>query len=101
MDNLIFVILRHVTKKAKNTEEIWKICYNSIRQFYTNKIIFDNNSDYYIINDIKLENCEIISSNVFNSRLFSPFYELLKIDFNRVVVIHDGVVFQKYVDFVS
>ena len=101
MDNYTFVILRHVTKQLNNSDEIWKECYKSIRLFYNNKIIIiDNNSDYTIIkNDIELENCEIINSSIFNSRLFSPFGELLKINFERAIIIHDGVIFQKFVDF--
>ena len=87
MDNYTFIILRHVTNRLKNADEIWKECYKSIRLFYTNKIIIiDNNSDYSIIkNDIDLDNCEIINSSVFESRLFSPFYELLHIDFNSLI----------------
>jgi len=101
MDNYTFVILRHVTKQLNNSDEIWKECYKSIRLFYNNKIIIiDNNSDYTIIkNDIELENCQVINSSMFNSRLFSPFYELLNIDFERAIIIHDGVIFQKFVDF--
>ncbi len=98
----IFVILRHVTKELDNSDEIWKLCYKSIRQFYTtNKIIIiDNNSDFSIIkNDIELYNCEIINSSAFNSRLFSPFYELLNINFKKAIIIHDGVIFKKFVDF--
>jgi hypothetical protein len=101
MNNYTFVILRHVTKQLNNSDEIWKECYKSIRLFYNNKIIIiDNNSDYNIIkNDIELKNCEIINSSAFNSRLFSPFYELLNIDFERAIIIHDGVIFKKFVDF--
>ena len=61
---IIFVILRHVTKELDNSDDIWKVCYRSIRQYYkSNKIIIiDNNSDYSIIkNDIELENCETIN----------------------------------------
>jgi hypothetical protein len=103
MDDYIFIILRHVTKDLKNSDEIWKICYKSIRQFYNNKIIIiDNNSDYSIIkNDIELDNCETINCEFYNSRLFSPFYELLNIDFDRAIIIHDGVIFQHFVDFSS
>ena len=99
---IIFVILRHVTKELDNSDDIWKVCYRSIRQYYkSNKIIIiDNNSDYSIIkNDIELENCETINCEFYNTRVYSPFYELLKIDFDRAVVIHDGVIFQKFVDF--
>lgn len=101
MDDYVFIILRHVTKDLQNSDEIWKECYKSIRLFYKNKIIIiDNNSDYSIIkNNIELENCETINSSNFNCRLFTPFYELLKINFERAIIIHDGVIFQKFVDF--
>jgi hypothetical protein len=102
MDEVIFVVIRHITKKLNNSHDIWKACYNSIRKFYSNKIIvIDNNSDYSLFNDDDntLINCEIINSQYPENRLFSPFFELLKIDFNRAVIIHDGVIFQKYVDF--
>lgn len=100
MDNFTFVMLRHVTENLNNSDEIWKECYKSIRLFYRNKIIIiDNNSDYNNIkNNIELENCEIIKSSAFNSRLFSPFYELLNIEFERAIIIHDGVIFKKFVD---
>ena len=101
MDDFIFIILRHVTKDLDNSCEIWKECYKSIRFFYSNKIIIiDNNSHYSIIkNDIELYNCYIINSSAFNSRLFSPFYELLNINFKKAIIIHDGVIFKKFVDF--
>ena len=101
MDNYTFIILRHVTKKLENSDKIWKECYKSIRLFYTNKIIIiDNNSDFSIVNnDIDLINCEIINSSVAESRLFSPFYELLIIHFKKAIILHDGVIFQKFVDF--
>ena len=99
--NIIFVMIRHVTKNMLDSDKIWKESYTCIRKFYNNKIIIiDNNSDYNLIqNDITLENCDIIQCKYYNSRLFSPFYELLKIDFDRAIIIHDGVIFQKFVDF--
>ena len=99
--DITFVMIRHVTKQLENSDKIWKCCYNSIRRFYKNKIIIiDNNSDYSIIeNDIELVNCEVIRCNYYNSRLYSPFCQLLDIDFERAIIIHDGVIFQKMVDF--
>jgi hypothetical protein len=99
--SLVFIILRHVTKELENSDELWKECYKSIRKFYTNKIIIiDNNSDYSIIkNNINLENCEIINSGYYKSIVYSPFYELLNIEFDRAIIIHDGVIFQNFVDF--
>jgi len=101
MNECIFIMLRHITKNCLNSEEIWKECYKSIRKFYKNKIIIlDNNSDYSIVNnDLELENCEIINNPYYNTRLFAPFYHLLNIDFNKAIIIHDGVIFQKFVDF--
>ena len=101
MEDYIFLILRHITKQMKNSEDTWKECYKSIRKFYSNKIIIiDNDSDYSIVNDdINLENCEIMNNPFYNNRLFAPFYHLLNIDFSKAIIIHDGVIFQKFVDF--
>ena len=102
MDELIFVILRHVTEQLVNSDQLWKITYKSIRQFYNNKIIIiDNNSDYTLNNNIELVNCDIINSNIYNTRLYSPFFELLTLNFSRAIIIHDGVIFQSFVDFTS
>ena len=97
----VFVILRHITYQLQNADEIWKECYKSIRRFYNNKIIIiDNNSDYSLIkDDIVLVNCETIQSLAYETRVYSPFFELLNLDFDRAVIIHDGIIFKKYVDF--
>lgn len=99
--DLIFVILRHVTKAMDNSNDIWQECYKSIRNFYKNKIvIIDNNSDKTILLlNITLENCEIIDFENYQNRLFSPFLFLLNYDFNRAIILHDGCIIQKYVDF--
>jgi hypothetical protein len=97
MNEIIFVMIRHVTT---NTTEFWKESYKSIRKFYNNKIvIIDNNSDYNLVDNITLDNCEVIQSKIYESRLYSPYYELLSINFDRAVIIHDGTLFMKYVDF--
>ena len=103
MNDIIFVLIRHVTKKMSNSNEVWQECYKSIRKFYNNKIlIIDNNSDYDIIKyDILLENCEIIKNPNYETRLFSPFLFLLNHEFNRAIILHDGCIFQKHVDFLK
>ena len=94
-------MLRHVTVQLVNSDELWKRCYKSIRQFYNNKIIIiDNNSDYNLNNNnIELVNCDIINSKIYNTRLYSPFFELLTLNFSRAIIIHDGVIFLRFVDF--
>jgi hypothetical protein len=98
---IIFVIIRHVNKSMNNCNEVWQECYKSIRNFYNNKIIIiDNNSDKSILKcDILLENCEIINNENYETRLFSPYLFLLNYDFNRAIILHDGCILQKYVDF--
>ena len=99
--NIIFVIIRHVTKSMNNSNDIWQECYKSIRNFYNNKIIIiDNNSDRTILKQyITLENCEIIDYENYQNRLFSPFLFLLNYDFERAIILHDGCIIQRYVDF--
>lgn len=107
MQQIVFVVLRHTSKHYPNTYETWLECYASIRRFYDNHIIvIDNNSDYNIMNrydlrDEHLINTTVIKASYPESRLFSPFNELLliNIQYDRVIIIHDGVVFKKYVDF--
>lgn len=101
MSDYIFIMLRHVNNKTANADEIWKECYKSIRLFYDQKIIIiDNNSDYNMIkNDLELVNCEVYNNPNYENVLYSPFNFLLNFDFRRAVIIHDGVIFQKFVDF--
>jgi hypothetical protein len=102
MDNdLIFVVIRHVSKSMENCNEVWKECIKSIRTYYKNKIIIiDNNSDLDVLtNDFIVENCDIINNPHYETRLFSPYYFLLNYDFNKAVILHDGCIFQKYVNF--
>jgi hypothetical protein len=98
---IIFVIIRHVTKAMDNSNDIWQECYKSIRNFYNNKIlIIDNNSDKKILNnDNIVENCEIVNNENYETRLFSPYLFLINYDFDRAIILHDGCIIQKYVDF--
>jgi hypothetical protein len=101
MENNAFIILRKVTKAMENCDAVWQECYKSIRKFYNNKIIIiDNNSDNDIVTtNIILENCEIVSNKHYETRLFAPFYFLINFDFDRAIILHDGCIFQKFVDF--
>jgi len=101
MDDLLFVMLRHVNSSMSDCDKVWQKSYKSIRKFYNNKIVIvDNNSDYNLINNnINLENCETFNNHYYDTRIFAPLLYLLYVDFNKAVVIHDGVIFQKYVDF--
>lgn len=98
---MIFIIIRHVTKEMENCNEVWQECYKSIRRFYSNKIvIIDNNSDKTILNtNIMLENCEIVDNENYETRIFAPFLFLLNYDFDRAIILHDGCIIQKFVDF--
>lgn len=100
MDELVFVVLRNATIKVEHSEKLWKECCKSIRKFYNNKIIIlDNNSDVVCENHMMFKNCEIINNVHYNNRLYAPFYNLLNIDFKRAIILHDGIIFQKWVDF--
>lgn len=102
MNELIFVIIRHISKSMNHCNNVWKECYKSIRQFYNNKIvIIDNNSDLDILtnDNIILENCEIINNQYYETRLYAPFYFLINYNFEKAVILHDGCIFQKYVNF--
>jgi len=93
-------MLRNVT--TPSSDRLWIESYSSIRKFYPDvdiKII-DNGSTCASI--IPLERCEIINPEYPNSRLFSPYYEFLKIKgYTRAAIIHDGFIFNSYVDFTT
>ncbi len=96
-----FFILRFVSTEEHNF--YWQECYKSIRRYYPENeiIIIDNNSNKSLLNhNLTLENCRIIQSEYPNSRLFSPFYEILKLqDIDKAIIIHDGIIFNRHIDF--
>jgi hypothetical protein len=100
--DLLFLIPLCVRNSALRT--MWIHCYESIRKFYPeSKIVFiNNNSDpEYLQNDILFTNCDIINSEVPESRLFSPFYYYLKYysDYSKAIILHDGNFFREHIDF--
>jgi len=101
MTTFTFFMLRHVSTEQHNL--LWQESYKSIRLYFPDYsiVIIDNNSDKTKIKfDFELENCSIINAEYPESRLFSPFYEFLKLsNIERAVIIHDGVIFNRFVDF--
>lgn len=98
--SLGFIILRNVI--CENTNKYWIECYRCIRQFYPeNKIlIIDDNSNYKFITYIELKNTLIIQSEHKNRGEILPYYYYLQNKlFERAVIIHDSVFFQKYIHF--
>lgn len=102
MNDIGFIIVRHVENEFQ--DRYWKECYTSIRKFHTDKkiVIIDNNSDYkFIDSTFKMINCEVINSEIPESRFFAPFYYLLtnKFDFEIGIILHDGIIFTDYMRF--
>ena len=97
--NYGFVLLRYVC--SVETDNMWKECYNSIRKFYNNKIvIIDDNSNPLYLTEILTVNTVIINSEYPRRGEFLPYYYYIKNKFfDRMVVIHDSMVFKSYYNF--
>ena len=95
---LCILMLRHVPESY--FDKLWIATYESIRKFYpeTHIKIIDNNSTCASLYPVV--NCEIIKATYPESRLYSPFYEFLKMEgYSKAVILHDGFIFNTYVDF--
>jgi hypothetical protein len=98
--NLGFIVLRHVNSTKTNL--LWVNCIKCIRKYYNNKIvIIDDNSNDYLDNlDAPLDNVEIINSEFPKRGEILPYYYLYtKRLFDRSVIIHDSIFFNKKLDF--
>ena len=86
----VFVILRHIRTHRDN--DLWISSYNSIRKFYTNKIIIiDDNSAINTV-DGKLVNTEIIKSEFNGAGEILPYYYLLRYKWaDRMIFLHDSM----------
>ena len=84
----IFVILRNIRDSADN--DLWIACYNSIRQYYTNKIIIiDDNSAMNTVNG-RLDNTDIIYSDFAGAGETLPYYYFLMHRWaDRMIFLHD------------
>jgi hypothetical protein len=86
----VFVILRHLRTVRDN--DLWISSYNSIRKFYTNKIvIIDDNSSINTVEG-KLINTEIIKSEFNGAGEILPYHYFLKNKWaDRMIFIHDSM----------
>jgi hypothetical protein len=86
----VFVILRHLRTTRDN--DLWISSYNSIRKFYTNKIIIiDDNSSINTV-DGKLNNTEVIKSDFNGAGEILPYYYFLKYKWaDRMIFLHDSM----------
>ncbi len=102
MDDIGFIILRHVN--SPTTNEYWQESYSCIRKYYPlNKIvIIDDHSNYdFLKSDLKLYNTEVLNS-VFTSgkgELLPIYYYLMYKWFKKAVIIHDSVFMNNYLNF--
>jgi hypothetical protein len=86
----VFVILRHLRNIRDN--DLWISSYNSIRKFYTNKIvIIDDNSSVNTV-DGKLVNTEVIRSEFNGAGEILPYYYFLKYKWaDTMIFLHDSM----------
>lgn len=84
----VFVILRRINTPRDN--DLWISCYNSIRKFYTNKIIIiDDNSMINTVNG-KLFQAEVIASEIPGAGEILPYYYFLQHHWaDNMIFLHD------------
>lgn len=100
IDMIGFIMTRHVM--SEETNQYWIECYKCIRKHYHYKIvIIDDNSDAEFLHcEEELINCIIIQSE-FPKRgeLLAYYYFHQYHFFEKAIIIHDSVLFQKKFDF--
>ena len=86
----VFVILRNIRTARDN--DLWMASYQSVRRFYTNKIIIiDDNSDINTVNG-KLVNTEVIRSDYNGAGEVLPYYYFFVNKWaDRMVFLHDSM----------
>ncbi len=92
MDEIVFIILRHVNSKITN--KYWQKSYRSIRKFYPDDIIIiiDDNSSYQISTKLKLTNCETINSKYPQRGELLPYYYFYRYRWaKKAIILHDSV----------
>lgn len=84
----VFVLLRHLQKPSDN--DLWINSYNSIRRYYTNKIvIIDDNSQLNTVNG-KLYQTDILTSDYAGAGETLPYYYFLMHRWaDRMIFFHD------------
>lgn len=88
--NYVFVILRNIRNIKDN--DLWISSYNSIRKYYTNKIvIIDDNSSINTVNG-KLFNTEVIYSDFPGAGEVLPYYYFIKYNWaDYMIFLHDSM----------
>ena len=86
----VFIILRNIRMTRDN--DLWMSSYQSIRKFYTNKIIIiDDNSTINTVNG-KLVNAEVIQSEYNGAGEILPYYYFLKNKWaDTMIFFHDSM----------
>ena len=86
----VFVILRNIRNTRDN--DLWMASYQSVRRFYTNKIvIIDDNSSINTVNG-KLVNAEVIQSEYNGAGEVLPYYYFFTNKWaDRMVFLHDSM----------
>jgi hypothetical protein len=95
-----FIITRHVN--TENTNKYWNLCIQCIRKFYNNKIVVidDNSNPHFIKEEYPYKNVEYVQSEYVGRGELLPYYYFFKNHyFDRAVIIHDSVFFQKKIRF--
>ena len=84
----VFVLLRHLQKPSDN--DLWISSYNSIRRYYTNRIIIiDDNSQLNTVNG-KLYQAEVLTSDYAGAGETLPYYYFLMYRWaDRMIFFHD------------
>jgi hypothetical protein len=86
----VFVILRHIRNTRDN--DLWISSYNSIRKFYTNKIVIIDDNSFINTVDGKLNNTEVIKSEFNGAGEILPYYYFLKYKWaDRMIFLHDSM----------
>lgn len=97
-----FIILRRV--QCKITNKYWIECCVCLRKYYKDSkiMIIDDGSNYEFITDDVLENTIVIDSEYKGRGELLPYLYYLKNPIvEKVIIIHDSVFFQRYVEFKS
>ena len=102
MKSLGFIMTRHVNSELTNN--YWKECYLAIRRFYPLDIVMiiddDSDPDYIDSSGLNIENCFFVRSEFPRCGEFLAYYYFYKFKlFEKAVILHDSVFFQKRVDF--
>ena len=96
LDNLGFIMLRHVNNEQTNN--YWSHCYDCIRKFYPESkiLIIDDNSNYNFITEKELYKTKIIQSEYPKRGEILPYYYYLKNkEFDTALILHDSAFINK------